>query len=91
VNDTAENQRNGEATAGGGDLTIYIDHNAFVVDRQALTGRALRELATPAIGGQYDLYRVLPGTDDLVVRDEEVVDLDDGMRFFSAPRMILAG
>lgn len=89
MDETRANTHNRD-TAGGG-ITIYIDHNAFRVDRPALTGRALRELATPAIGNQYELYRVLAGSDDVVVHDEEVVDLDDGTQFFSAPRMILAG
>jgi Multiubiquitin len=89
VDETRADTQNSDTASGG--ITIYIDHNAFRVDRPALTGRALRELATPAIGSRYELYRVLPGSDDVVVRDEEVVDLDDGTQFFSAPRMILAG
>jgi hypothetical protein len=80
-----------ESAEGGADITIYIDRNAFRVPLQAVTGRALRETATPAISDDYELYHVLPGSEDLLVRDEEVVELEHGIQFFSAPRMILAG
>jgi hypothetical protein len=75
-----------------GEITIYIDRNAFRIPRRAVTGGALRALATPAIGGEYELYHVSPGSEpDRLVHDEEVVGLEDGSQFFSAPRMIMAG
>jgi hypothetical protein len=73
------------------EVTIYIDRSAFRIPHHALTGYALRELATPTIRSDYELFCIVPGGDDLVVRDEEVVKLDDGAQFFSAPRMIMAG
>jgi hypothetical protein len=80
------------AASDDGEITIYIDRSAFRVRRRALTGGALRTLATPAIGGEYELYHVSPGGEqDRLVHDEEVVELEDGGQFFSAPKMILAG
>lgn len=73
------------------EVTIYIDRSAFRVPRRAMTGRALRELATPTISSDYELFHVLPGSDDLLVREDEVVEIEDGTQFFSAPRMIMAG
>lgn len=75
-----------------GTITIFIDRNAFRVPRRAVTGRELRELAIPPIGGEYELFQVSLGTEpDLLVRDGEVVELAPDAQFFSAPRMIMAG
>lgn len=79
------------ADTDASEITIYIDRSAFRVPRRAMTGHALRELATPTIGSDYELFHVLPGSDDLLVREEEVVELEDETQFFSAPRMIMAG
>jgi hypothetical protein len=73
------------------DITIYIDRSAFRIPWRAVTGHQLRKLALPAIGADYELFHVFAGSEDLLVRDEEVVELEDGARFFSAPRMIMAG
>jgi hypothetical protein len=87
--DLPETERAADTDAS--EITIYIDRSAFRVPRRAVTGHALRELATPTIGSDYELFHVLPGSDDLLVREEEVVELEDGTQFFSAPRMIMAG
>ena len=82
----------GERADDDGDITIYIDRSAFRVPRRAVTGEALRALATPAIGGEYELYQVSHGGEsDRLVDNEEVLELEDGSQFFSAPRMIMAG
>jgi hypothetical protein len=89
----AQPDANGAEPSGeDGEITIYIDRNAFRIPRGAVTGGTLRALATPAIGGEYELYHVSPGSEpDRLVHDEEVVELEDGSQFFSAPRMITAG
>jgi hypothetical protein len=77
---------------GGDAVTIYIDRNAFLVAQRALTGTVLRQLPTPPIRGDFDLFRVAPGAEeDLLVHDDEVIELEDGARFFTAPQRILAG
>ena len=76
----------------GDTVTIYIDRNSFVVPRHALTGAMLRQLPSPPIRGDFDLFRVAVGEqDDVLVRDAEVVELEDSARFFTAPQMIHAG
>src|SRR5690242_12430851 len=73
-------------------ITIYIDRNAFRVARRAITGRELRELAIPPVGGDYELFQVSVGTEpDLLIHNDEVVELAPQGEFFSAPRMIMAG
>lgn len=82
-----------ESTDAAGDtVTIYIDRNSFVVFRHAVTGAALRQLPSPPIRGDFDLFRVAVGEEeDVLVREVEVVELEDGARFFTAPQMIHAG
>ena len=83
---------NDAGTDDDGEITIYIDRGAFRVTRRVVTGGELRTFATPAIGGEYELYHASPGNEpDRVVHDEEVVELEDGSQFFSAPKMIMAG
>ena len=90
--DALPDANSAEPSGEDGGITIYIDRNAFRIPRRAVTGGALRALATPAIGGEYELYHVSPGSEpDRLVHDEEVVELEDGSQFFSAPRMIMAG
>jgi hypothetical protein len=74
------------------EITIYINGNAFRIERQALTGQAIRDLATPPIGGDYEMYLVSAGEQpDLAVNPLEVIELNDGAQFFAAPRQIMAG
>jgi hypothetical protein len=73
-------------------ITIYIDRNAFRVSRHAMTGALLRQLPAPPLHADFDLFRVAPGdANDLLVQEDELVELEDGTRFFSAPQRILAG
>jgi hypothetical protein len=77
---------------GGDSVTIYIDRNSFVVPRNAVTGAVLRQLPSPPIRGDFDLFRVAVGeTEDVLVHEGEVVELEEGARFFTAPQMIHAG
>jgi hypothetical protein len=91
--DIAQSRETSDADVGiGGEITVYIDRNAFRVPRHAMTGGALRALATPPISSEYELYHVSVGSGpDLLVHDEEVVELEDSSQFFSAPKMIMAG
>ena len=73
-------------------VTIYIDRLAFTVPARAVTGATVRSLQTPPISNEFELFRTVPDREeDLMVRDDEVVELEEGTRFFSAPRTILAG
>ena len=51
----------------GDTVTIYIDRNSFVVPRHALTGAMLRQLPSPPIRGDFDLFRVAVGEQDDVL------------------------
>jgi hypothetical protein len=77
---------------GHAKVTIHIDKDTFQVDEASMTGRELRALPTPPIGPDRDLFEVVPGPgDDLLIGDDQVVELKDGMHFFTAPSTINPG
>ena len=56
-----------------------------------LTGRQIRELATPPIGADRDLFEIVPGGSDRKIGDDDAVVIRDHLRFFSAPTNINPG
>lgn len=81
-------------TSPGSDHTtvIHIDRADYHVDAAALTGLQIRDLPTPAIGPDRDLYLQARGhEEDQLIADSQVVTLENGMHFFSAPRTITPG
>ena len=73
-------------------ITIHIDRAEFKVTAESMTGAELRDLPTPAIGQDRDLYLEVPGPgDDQLIGDADVVKLKDGMHFFTTPRVITPG
>jgi hypothetical protein len=73
------------------ETTIHVDRHQFKVEQTSMTGAELRQLPSPAIGGDYDLYREVPGGEDVLVGDNDSVELKDGMHFFSVQRHITPG
>ena len=73
-------------------ITIKIDKETFHVNESSMTGHELRALEEPPIGPERDLFLVVPGpTDDPKIGDDEVVELKNGMHFFTAPSTITPG
>jgi hypothetical protein len=70
---------------------IQIDRIHYRVNGNELTGQQLRDLPTPPIAADRDLFLVVPGGQDRKIATEEKVDLHDGMRFFTAPSHINPG
>lgn len=71
-------------------VTLTIDGRNYRVAGGPVTGATLRELPSPPIGSDFDL--VLMGAEgDLLIREDEIVELRDGLEFFAVPRRILAG
>lgn len=75
------------------EFEIEINNRRFRVRSRELTGAELRAMTTPAIGLDFDLVQISfgPDEDDVLVRDDQTVDLENGSRFFSSPKTILAG
>lgn len=70
---------------------IHIDRQQFKVEQESLTGEELRKLPSPPIGPDYDLFLEVPGGEDKLIGDQEQVELENGMHFFSVQRNINPG
>jgi len=70
---------------------IQIDRVHYTVDQTEMTGAQLRQLPTPPIGPDRDLFEVVPGQPDNKTDDSEPVEIHDGKRFFTAPAHINPG
>ena len=70
---------------------IKIDRTVYPVNAVQLTGIQLRQLSVPPIGTDRDLFEVVPGGSDIKILDDQVVEMRDGLRFFTAPAQINPG
>lgn len=73
------------------DPVIHIDRVRYEAPSAALTGAQLRTLADPDIGSERDLWQEVPGDDDNLVDGGELIQLRNGMHFYSAPSTINPG
>ena len=83
-----------ESGHGGGNekITIHIDKDVFHVQQTSMTGAELRQLPSPPIGSDRDLFEVVPGpADDIRISDDQSVELHNGEHFFTAPSTINPG
>jgi hypothetical protein len=73
-------------------ITIRVDRQVIHVEVAMLTGLGIRQLVTPPIGPDRDLFLVHPGpAEDEPIADDREVELKSGMEFFSAPTTINPG
>jgi aspartate 1-decarboxylase len=70
---------------------IQIDRVHYTVHRARMTGAELRQVPTPPIGPDRDLFEVIPGHSDKKIENTEVVEIHNGKRFFTAPATINPG
>lgn len=70
---------------------IQIDRVHYTVRRDAMTGGELRALVVPPVGPDRDLFEVVPGGTDRKVETSDVVQIRNGLRFFTAPTHINPG
>lgn len=70
---------------------VKIDRTTYKVESKHMTGMQLRMLPTTPLGPDRDLFEVVPGGTDLKIGDEDVVEIKNGLRFFSAPAQINPG
>jgi len=73
------------------DFEIRIDRHEYKVTLRHMTGLQLRGLPTPPIGPNLDLFEVVPGGSDRKIESDEVVEIRNGLRFFTAPAQINPG
>jgi hypothetical protein len=72
-------------------IKIQIDRVHYEVHVTYMTGEQLRHLPQPPIGPDRDLFEVVPGHSDRKIENNEVVELRNGSRFFTAPAHINPG
>jgi hypothetical protein len=70
---------------------IQIDRVHYTVEHRQLTGEQLRHVPPTPIGPDRDLFEVVPGGTDRKIANNEVVEIRDGKRFFTAPAQINPG
>jgi hypothetical protein len=75
----------------GPTFTISIDREKFRVHQEEMTGHDVRQVPTPAVGPDRDLFEVLPDHVDRKVSGEYIVEIYDDKRFFTAPAHINPG
>ena len=70
---------------------IQIDRIEYEVLAEKLSGAEFRDVPSPPIPPERDLFQVVPGQPDLKIKDDDTVQLHDGLRFFTAPNTINPG
>jgi hypothetical protein len=70
---------------------IQIDRAHYTVSKTQMTGAELRQIPTPPIGPDRDLFEVVPGNPDRKIADTTIVEIRNGARFFTAPANINPG
>ena len=70
---------------------IQIDREHFTVHQEDMTGAQIREVPKPPIGPDRDLFEVGPAHTDVKIEDTKVVEIRNGLRFFTAPSHINPG
>ena len=70
---------------------IRIDRVEYPVFDEKLTGAMLRRVPPTPIPPERDVFEVVPGHPDKKVKDDDTVEIRDGLRFFTAPNTINPG
>lgn len=70
---------------------IQIDREHYEVEDEQLTGAQLRQVPPTPIPPERDLYEVVPGHPDRKIENDDVVEMHNGLRFFTAPGTINPG
>ena len=70
---------------------IQIDRDHYTVHKKSLTGEEIRHVPPAPIGPDRDLWEVVPGGPDRKIANTDVVEMRNGLRFFTAPAQINPG
>ena len=78
-------------TPGHKPFTIRIDRTQYELPDEKISGAQLRSLPSPPIPPNRDIFQVIPGHPDLQIKDDDTIEVHDGLRFFTAPNTINPG
>lgn len=70
---------------------VHIDKKPYKTTERQLTGTEIRDLPDTPIGPEFDLWLEVPGDEDQLIADDQVVAIREGVHFFTAPRQINPG
>lgn len=70
---------------------IQIDREHYTVTEPRMTGLQLRHVPLTPIGPERDLFEVVPGGSDRKIGNDDLVEIRNGLRFFTAPAQINPG
>lgn len=70
---------------------IKIDRTEYTVHQHKMTGNQIRHVPPTPIGPDFDLFEVVPGGSDRKIGNDEIVEIKNGLRFFTAPAQINPG
>jgi hypothetical protein len=70
---------------------IQIDRTHYEVHKERMTGLELRQVPPTPIGPDRDLFEVVPGGSDRKIENATIVEIRNGLRFFTAPAQINPG
>lgn len=80
-----------EKPHGSQQFQIQIDRVHYTVTKEQMTGSELRSLPTTPVGPDRDMFQVVPGGQDKKIENNEVVEIRNGLRLFTAPAQINPG
>ena len=72
-------------------FTIRIDREQYEWSDEKISGAQLRDLPSPLIPPDRDLFQVVPGHPDRKIKDDDTIEVYDGLRIFTAPNTINPG
>ncbi|MCY3971012.1 MAG: multiubiquitin domain-containing protein [Acidobacteria bacterium] len=88
---TAKNPVPDKDDPGHKPFTIQIDRTKYEWSEEKISGAQLRSLPEPPIPRERDIFLVVPGHPDRKIKDDDTVEVKDGLRFFTAPNTINPG
>ena len=70
---------------------IQIDREHYQIDVEKISGAVVRQVPPTPIPADRDIFQVVPGHDDQRIKDDDWVQVYDGLRFFTVPSTINPG
>ena len=70
---------------------IRIDRAEYEVTAEKVSGAEIRHIPPTPIPADRDIFQVIPGHPDRKIKDDDTVEVYDGLRFFTAPNTINPG
>lgn len=91
MDNSQQRDAKGEDKGHPKEFEIQIDRTHYKVTSDNMTGLQLRKVPNPPIGPDRDLFEVVPGGSDKKIGNDDVVEIRNGLRFFTAPGQINPG